>query len=77
MAINMGYCRFNNTKLALYECLEALEDGEELSEREHRMCHHMISSFANFLVENGIIEDDGELEERIQDYMATIPSDGE
>ena len=54
-----------------------LEDREELSEREHRMCHHMISSFTNFLVENGIIEDDGELEERIQDFMATIPSDGE
>lgn len=77
MAINMGYCRFNNTKLALYECFEALDEREELSEREHTMCRHMITSFVNFLVENGIIEDDEDLEERILDFMATIPSDGE
>ena len=32
--INMGYCRMENTSMALEECIEALENGEVLSSRE-------------------------------------------
>ena len=28
---NMSYCRFQNTNIDLRDCLEALEDGSELS----------------------------------------------
>ena len=34
--INMGYCRFENTYLALDECIDALTGRKSLSKRENR-----------------------------------------
>ena len=31
---NMSYCRFHNTSIDLYDCLNALEDDDELSEMD-------------------------------------------
>lgn len=42
--VNMNYCGFNNTKLALNECLEAIQSGEELSEEEMTSCRGDLGS---------------------------------
>ena len=33
---NMAYCRFQNTLNDLRDCLDAMEDGDDLSEEEVR-----------------------------------------
>lgn len=57
MSINMSYCRFQNTLLALEECRDALEDAgpdpfEELSNDERKaakklmkLCGEMAADF--------------------------------
>ena len=65
---NMSYCRFNNTKIDLDECLSVLEDEEKLSEDEFRKCKYMFKNFIDFLETQGIIEDD-EVWERLDDYF--------
>lgn len=69
---NMSYCRFNNTRIDLEDCLEALRDGATLSEDEFKKCKWMFKSFIGFLEDEGIIENDGELDERLNDYFETI-----
>ena len=70
---NMSYCRFHNTKNDLDDCLEALRDGARLSQDEFRKCKQMFNNFIELLLDEGIIEDEnGELEERLEDYFETI-----
>lgn len=42
MAMNMSYCRFENTLAALYECLDALQEGKELSESEENAKEELV-----------------------------------
>lgn len=71
--VNMSYCRFNNTKLALDECLEAIQNGENLSDAEMDSCKDMFRNFINFCCDSGIIEDDdGELDNRLEEFFETI-----
>lgn len=72
---NMSYCRFNNTKIDLDDCLDALREGETLSESEFNKCKQMFRNFVSFLEDEGIIEDDGELHEKMNDYFETIDVD--
>lgn len=72
---NMSYCRFNNTKIDLDDCLDTLREGETLSESEFNKCKQMFRNFVSFLEDEGIIEDDGELHERMNDYFETIDVD--
>lgn len=73
---NMSYCRFRNTSSDLDDCLEALNNGESLSEEEHRACTSMFQEFIGFLWNEGIIEDeDGELDERLEEFLSQIPID--
>ena len=69
---NMSYCRFHNTSIDLHDCLGALEDGEELSKPEYESCVGMFNLFVGFLIDNGIIEDDGELEDRLEDFFESL-----
>lgn len=70
---NMSYCRFRNTASDLDDCLEALLDGESLSEEEHRACARMFQEFISFCCNEGIIEDeDGELDERLEEFLNSI-----
>ena len=69
--MNMSYCRFNNTRIDMDDCLEALEEiygiieyGEEpehsdwkLSVSEGRSAIAMFESIFNFAMEVGFIED--------------------
>lgn len=69
---NMSYCRFNNTKMDLDDCLEALREGETLSKDEFRKCKQMFKNFIEFLEDEGIVEDDEELQERLAEYFESI-----
>ena len=49
---NMSYCRFENTYEDLQDCFNALDDEEDLSEREQRyrdrlikLCHQISENF--------------------------------
>lgn len=71
---NMSYCRFHNTNIDLWDCLEALRDEKELSEDEYRACGNLFRNFIDFCYEEGIIEDeDGELDERLEEFLEKIP----
>ena len=39
--MNMSYCRFENTFRDLEDCVDALVDNEDLSEREANFAHRM------------------------------------
>jgi len=52
----MSYCRFENTSTDLSDCLEALDNGEEISEREKEIGIQMFMDFLNFCEDNNIIE---------------------
>lgn len=74
---NMHYCRFQNTHNDLLECLEALNDEEELSEDEYRACRRMLTKVVEFLFDHEIV--DGEYEKmmvNLDEYLSTIPSEG-
>lgn len=70
---NMSYCRFHNTQIDLEDCLDALRDNEELSKSEFMKCKQMFGSFIDFLLDEGVIEDeDGELNERLDEFFESI-----
>lgn len=68
--INMSYCRFYNTNLALIECLDALNDERSLSEDEFNACKRLFENFIDFCCDDGIVVDEGgELDERLQEFF--------
>ena len=73
---NMSYCRFRNTANDLDDCLEALLNEEALSEEEIKACSRMFQEFISFCCNEGIIEDeDGKLDERLEDFLDSITSE--
>jgi len=54
--MNMSYCRFRNTKMALDDCIDAMEYREETSQEEVKAARNMILSFLDFALQNDIIE---------------------
>ena len=54
---NMSYCRFHNTRRDLEDCLEAIEDGDEISTEEAHDGRLMFLRFLEFCVDYEIIED--------------------
>lgn len=73
---NMSYCRFHNTNIDLHDCIWALEDNDELSKPEYEKCVEMFERIITFLVDNGIIDEDNELEERLKDFFESINREG-
>lgn len=65
---NMSYCRFRNTKGDLNEFLDSLRDMDELSEEEARVGKRMLENIFDFFVEIGVVEDEYEAKERLDDY---------
>lgn len=57
--MNMSYCRFNNTNLALDQCLNVFEepDDETINAEEKQQAKKMFGRFLEFCLENNIIED--------------------
>ena len=68
--VNMSYCRFQNTAIALDECIDSLNDENVLSVTEKRYCKSLFQTFLNFCVEEGIVEDeDGERDDRLKEFI--------
>lgn len=73
--INMDYCRFNNTDIALEECLESIKNGDKLSEREMNSCRSMFEKFIEFCFDAGILDGDTGYEnihENLEEFYKTI-----
>ena len=48
---NMSYCRFHNTNLDMRDCIDALYDGEALSDSEFKACRNMFGDRRRILFE--------------------------
>ena len=73
--INMDYCRFNNTDIALEECLESIKNGDKLSDREMNRCRSMFEKFIEFCFDTGILDGDTDYEnvhENLEEFYETI-----
>lgn len=71
--MNMGYCRFHNTNIALRECLEAIKSGKELSSDEMNCCRELFGQFIDFCYDTGILDGDyGDTNERLEEFFETI-----
>lgn len=74
---NMSYCRFENTFPDLKDCLDALKEGEKLSESEKKYAKKMLKEMADFLIETEIVTaedpcvciDDNLIEPRIDEIL--------
>jgi len=63
---NMSYCRFQNTRLDMEDCLDALRSEKHLSSDEAHAGRWMLDDILSYCRENNIIESyDGELLEII------------
>ena len=49
--INMGYCRFENTYLALDECIDALIGNKTLSDRENKYRMRLLDKCKEYIEE--------------------------
>ena len=55
--MNMSYCRFHNTRIAVDDCLSALSDWEEkLSEEEIEKGKKLFRNFLEYCAEANIID---------------------
>lgn len=73
--INMDYCKFNNTDIALEECLESIKNGDKLSDREMNSCRSMFEKFIEFCFDAGILDGDTDYEnvhENLEEFYETI-----
>ena len=48
---NMSYCRFENTAGDVDDCIEALQEGESLSESELAAAKEMFTSIVDYMVD--------------------------
>ena len=53
---NMSYCRFENTKMDLADCIEALEERNIKSSTERRSARKLLIDILDFCENEGIIE---------------------
>lgn len=56
--INMSYCRFHNTNMAVCECIDALTENEALNADERIACINLFNNVINYLEDEGVIESD-------------------
>lgn len=73
--INMSYCRQENTYLALCEALSDVEEhvNEEaeykVSNREIQNFRNMVEYFHEFLCNNELLDEDGNLDDEVLDQV--------
>ena len=53
---NMSYCRFHNTCIDMEDCIDALVDGDALSEDELTACKNMFTDVLEFFEDYDICE---------------------
>ena len=76
----MSYCRFEGTSMELAACLREVDDhvnGEaehEVSEREIQHFKNMVFNFVDFLHDNCLLDEDGDVDrnelEKVCELMA-------
>lgn len=64
---NMNYCRFNNTKLDVDDCIEALENDTQLSSAELEKAKDMFHNILTFCCNNGMIDDYNQ--DQVDEYL--------
>ena len=55
---NMSYCRFQNTRLDMMDCMDALDNRETLSEDERIACVRMFTGVLEWFEAEGVISID-------------------
>lgn len=71
--VNMSYCHFENTLLALRECLDDVQEHVEeyadypTSARETERFRMMVHEFVDFLNENGLLDEYNDVDEAALD----------
>lgn len=74
----MSYCRFQNTRSDMEDCLEALRAEQRLSVEEARAGRWMLDDILSYCRDAGIIESyDSEMLEVIFDRLAREAEDDE
>lgn len=57
---NMSYCRFNNTRIDVEDCIDALREAEfgdnTISEDEIGYCRMMFDDIIDYLDEEGLLD---------------------
>lgn len=57
---NMSYCRFNNTRIDMEDCIDALREAEwgdnKISEDEIGYCRMMFDNIIDYLDEEGLLD---------------------
>ena len=67
---NMSYCRFQNTRNDMEDCLDALREEKPLSRDEANAGRWMIDDILDYCRDNGIIDSyDGETLEAVFDGL--------
>ena len=64
---NMSYCRFQNTKSDVYDCINALEENKISSEEEKEAAKRMFKSILKYCENEEII--DGYDEEHLNNII--------
>lgn len=54
--MNMSYCRWNNTRIAMRDCMNAYTDKEEISTEEREQAKKMFAEIIDFMYEEGIVD---------------------
>lgn len=67
---NMSYCRFQNTRSDMEDCMDALREEKRLSGDEAKAGRWMFDDILSFCQDNGIIDSyDGELLKAVFDRL--------
>lgn len=75
---NMSYCRFQNTRHDMEDCLDALRSEKRLNSDEAKAGRWMFDDILSYCRDNGIIDSyDGEMLEAIFDGLAKEDDDDE
>lgn len=75
---NMSYCRFQNTRQDMEDCLDALRNEKRLSSDEAKAGHWMFDDILSYCRNAGIIDSyDGEMLEVIFDGLTRKDDDDE
>lgn len=78
----MSYCRFDGTRMELQACFESVEEhvnGEAeyaISEREIYMFKRMIGDIAEFLYNNDLLDENGEINQAALDDVCAAMEKG-
>lgn len=66
---NMSYCRFENTKHDLNDCINAIVDREKISDNEAHHAKWMMQNIVDFLNDECLLTEDNTFDEEAFDRI--------